>query len=87
MQIPISLKIDYAADAGYIRYRSLPPGQHVARTQRLTDDVNVDFDANAEILGIELLAFGEEALEATRRFAQAHDLALPAQLTSASVPA
>jgi hypothetical protein len=53
----------------------------------VSDDVNVDFNADAEILGIELLAFDEEALGATRRFAEAHDLALPAQRTSASVPA
>jgi hypothetical protein len=44
VQEPIAVKIDLEVDAGYVRYRRLAAGEHVARTRRFGDDVNVDYD-------------------------------------------
>jgi uncharacterized protein YuzE len=74
---PIQFRMDYEVEAGYLRYRPLPAGQHVARTQRISDDVNADFDAAGQVLGLELLAFDEVAFNAARVFAEAHDLVFP----------
>jgi uncharacterized protein YuzE len=62
MEKPLSLKVDFVAGAGYLRYRLLDAGARVTRTQRVSDDVFVDFNAESRILGIELLAFDGAAL-------------------------
>lgn len=74
---PIQFRVDYEVEAGYLRYRPLPIGEHVARTQRISDDVNVDFDAAGQVLGLELLAFDDVAFNAARDFAESHDLVFP----------
>jgi len=74
---PLSLEVDYEVDAGYVSYRELPPGEHVARTARVSQDVIIDYNGAGEILGIELLAFDEPALSVARAFADANALAFP----------
>lgn len=80
MQEPIQFRMDYEVVAGYLRYRPLPAGERVARTQRVSDDVHVDFNASGEILGIELLSFDATALGAAKAFAYAHGLSFPRDL-------
>jgi uncharacterized protein YuzE len=81
MQKPISLEVDFKANAGYLEYRALGEGQCVTRTQRVHDAAQVDFDGESQVLGIELLGFDDEALDAARRFAEQHDLEFPELLT------
>jgi uncharacterized protein YuzE len=81
MHKPISLEIDFRANAGYLEYCALGEGQHVTRTHRVHDAVNVDFDAASQVLGIELLGFDAPALAAAQRFAEEHDLEFPELLT------
>ncbi len=88
MQKELELKIDFEAGAGYLRYRPLPAGSFVTRTQRVSDDVFVDFDGESQVLGIELLAFDDEALAVAQRFAEQNELSFPELLTrKALVPA
>ena len=68
-------------------YRALAPGAHVARTDRVSDDVNVDYDENGEVLGIELLSLDDEALADARAFAAAHGFAFPGNLENVSATA
>jgi len=81
MQNPINVKVDLEANAAYVRYRPSSDGQRFARNERVSQDVVIDFDADSQVLGIELLAFGDEALGIARRFAEAHDLGFPRDLT------
>ncbi len=83
MTMPTEVKLDLEANAGYVRYRSLHVGEHVARTVRLSEDVAVDFDATGAVLGIEILAFDSDVLEAARRFAVSKSLAFPRDLAGA----
>lgn len=90
MEKPMSLNIDFDPEAGalgYLRFRALDPGKRVARTQRVSDDVFVDFNDESQILGMELLAFDDEALSAARHFAEQHGLEIPAVLRPSAVPA
>jgi hypothetical protein len=87
MQNPIEVKVDLEANAGYVRYQARSGGQRFARNERLSQDVVVDFDADNEVLGIELLAFDDEAIDVARRFAEAHDLGFPRDLAGALVAA
>lgn len=84
---PIQLRIDYDVEAGYLRYRQLREGEHVSRNARISDDVVVDFNDAGEILGIELLAFDEEALAVARGFAEANGLAFPRAIAPGLVTA
>ena len=68
MQNPLSVKVDLEANAGYVRYPSSGV-RRFARNERLSQDVVTDFDADSQVLGIELLAFDEEAIGIARRFA------------------
>ncbi len=78
MQQALELKVDLVVMGGYLRYGVLKSGTHVARTQRMSDDVFVDFDAESQILGIEILSFNDdEAIDVARRFAAAHGLEFP----------
>lgn len=74
---PLELRVDREVDAGYVRYRALPPGEHVARCARVSEDVVVDYNGAGEILGIELLAFDPEALSVAQHFADANGLMFP----------
>jgi uncharacterized protein YuzE len=50
------IRYDPSCDAAYVRVRSGP----VARTEKLTDGVLIDYDAAGAILGIELLDVQEK---------------------------
>jgi addiction module HigA family antidote len=80
-QKPLALQIDFTAMAGYVRYRTLDRGEHVAWTQRISDDVLVDFDAESQIIGIELLSFDDDVLAIAQRYAHANSLDFPELLT------
>jgi uncharacterized protein YuzE len=80
MEKPMSLHIDFDAEVGalgYLRFRPLDAGKHVARTQRVSDAVFVDFNDESQILGIELLALDDESLDVARHFAAQHGLEFP----------
>jgi len=79
---PIELKIDYEAEASYIRYRTLPPGTHVAHTEDVLEDgsVTVDRDELGNVLGIELLGFSPTVIGSGVSFANQHDLEFPRAL-------
>lgn len=81
--MPTEVKIDLEAHAGYVRYRTLPFGQHVARTIRVGANIAVDLDASEAVLGIELLAFDADVLEAARQVAASRGLAFPRDLAGA----
>jgi uncharacterized protein YuzE len=82
---PIGVKIDREAEAGYVRYRGLAPGERVARTQRFGEDINVDYNAANDVLGIEILAFDEPALAVARTVAAQHGLVFPRNVGGATV--
>jgi uncharacterized protein YuzE len=82
MNPPLELRIDFEAGAGYVEYRRLKRGQRVARTERLSDDVFVDYNASSDVLGIEVLAFDAAALGVAKRFARTHKLEFPPRLAS-----
>ncbi len=48
------IEIDEEADAAYVRVTDAP----IARTDELADGIIVDFDANDEMVGIEVLGLG-----------------------------
>ncbi len=83
MTLPTEVKVDLEANAGYVRYRALPAGDRVARTVRLSGDIAVDFDTADAVLGIEILAFDADVLEAARQFAGSRGLAFPRDLAGA----
>jgi len=91
MKQPIAFKAEFHPalqdGLGYIRYRRLAEGEHVARTMRVSQDVLIDFDSNEEVLGMELLALDETALAVARTCATEFDLALPDFLAPRAVPA
>lgn len=72
---------------GYVVYRRLAPGERVARTERVSYEIRVDYDANAAVLGIELLALDDTTFGTARAWATAHDLAFPELLGPRNVPA
>jgi uncharacterized protein YuzE len=49
------IEIDEEADAAYVRVTDAP----IARTDELADGIIVDFDANDEMVGIEVLGLGD----------------------------
>jgi uncharacterized protein YuzE len=81
----IGLRCDLAVHAGYIRYRSVPEGEH-ANSKRVSEDVVADYGANGQLLGIELLALDDAAMSQARSFAAANDLAFPRDLGGALIP-
>jgi uncharacterized protein YuzE len=83
MTQPLELKIDYEANASYVRYRQLQPGEHVATTQDVLEDgsVIVDRDVEGNVLGIELLGFSPAVIAAGILFANKHNLDFPRALT------
>lgn len=83
MTLPIEVKVDLEANASYVRYRRLLPGEHVAETVDVVDDGSVaaDVDARGNILGIELLGFNGDTMITAQKFASDHDLAFPRDLS------
>ncbi len=82
----IALSVDLEVQAGYVRYRPLPPGEH-ARSKRISADVAADYREDGELLGVELLALDDAAMTQARAFAAANGLAFPRDLSGAIVPA
>jgi uncharacterized protein YuzE len=90
MQKLVSVRVDYDDEigpTGYLRFHLLAEGGHVARTQRVSDDVFVDFNGESQILGIEFLALDTEVLDLMQKFTEAHDLEFPEMLRHGPVPA
>lgn len=48
------IKIDKDADAAYIYFKEISPGE-VAQTISLNDSINVDLDKDGKTIGIEIL--------------------------------
>ena len=84
--VPISVRVDLEVQAGYVGYRPIARG-HVARTERVGEDVCVDYDANGDLLGIELLSLDNAAIDVALEFAKSHDLAFPSNLSGALIQA
>ena len=80
----IGLNVDFEAQAGYVRYRSLPDGER-ARSTRISEDVVADYRENGELLGVELLALDDRAMAQARDFAAKHGLAFPRDFSGALV--
>ncbi len=80
MIAPVSLHVDYEAEAAYVKYR---PGTSVETVDLLPDGAAAyDRDAHGAVLGIEILAIHDrECLAAAREFAHAHDLAFPRDIS------
>lgn len=77
---PIEVAADPQFDVAYVRYRTIPEGEHVTRSQREGEGVQVDFDAQSQVLGIELLDFDSETIGIARRFADRNGLLFPKTL-------
>jgi uncharacterized protein YuzE len=75
---PVSVRVDLEVDVAYVGYRRLADEEHIARSERISEDVVVDYDAAGEIVGLELLGLDELALKPAREFASRRDLAFPA---------
>jgi uncharacterized protein YuzE len=84
MTRPIEVKVDLEANASYVRYRRLVQDEHVDATHDLCADgsVAVDVDSGGNVLGIEVLGFDRETLEAAKRYAHEHRLAFPSDLAA-----
>jgi uncharacterized protein YuzE len=52
--VTVRIELDYAADAGYIGFSS-GAYRRARRTDTLSDRINLDYDGDGELLGIELL--------------------------------
>ncbi len=48
------IEIDKQADAAFIYFKEISPGE-VAKTISLDGNINVDLDANGQLLGMEIL--------------------------------
>lgn len=80
---PIHVRVDLDPDVGqlgYIQYLADTPAGVWARNERVSDDVIIDYDAESQVVGIELLGFRDETLAIARAFAEAHGLAFPRDL-------
>ena len=75
---PLDVEIDEEAGAGYVRYARAAVAETVEVWEEGT--VAADFDSAGNVLGIEVLGFGEDVLAHARAFAREHDLVFPAKL-------
>jgi uncharacterized protein YuzE len=75
------ITIDIQANAGYIRYGT--DADVRTRSERIGEAVVIDFTTNDAVLGIELLGFDADVLDAARAFAAEHALAFPRDLAAA----
>jgi len=73
----LQVRVDLGVGAGYVKYRALLPGEQIASSARLTEDVVVDYDAAGQVLGIELIALEPHAIESAGAFASQNGLAFP----------
>ena len=79
------LRIDYEVGAAYVKYRALEPGERVATSARLTEDLVIDYDREGRVLGMQLIALNDEAVESAKAFAEQNGLDIPQSLSSAVV--
>ena len=84
MKKPISVELDLQVNACYVAYGDAGT-DGVSRTERLSKDVTVDYDALGQVIGIELLNLEPATLELVKRFAQSREFAFPRDLAAASV--
>lgn len=77
MITPLEVEIDRAVGAGYVCYKRLPSERTVARTERVSEDVAVDFDESGAILGLELIDLEDTSIETARSYAEARGYAFP----------
>jgi uncharacterized protein YuzE len=75
------ITIDTEAGAGYIRYGNEADVR--TRSERIGDDIVIDFTTNDAVLGIELLGFDADVLDVARAFAAEHALAFPRDIAAA----
>jgi uncharacterized protein YuzE len=66
----------------YVTYRERPAGSPPARTERISSDVGVyvDFDADGNVLGIELIGVHAESMAVATRFASEQGFDFPTDL-------
>jgi uncharacterized protein YuzE len=84
LQAPIRVTFEQVPDSiavAYVRYRERPEGAQPPKTKRISRDVNVDFDDQGSVLGVELVGVDAESLAVAARFANDHDLDFPRDLT------
>jgi hypothetical protein len=77
------IRADFEADAYEIRYRDLPKGKFIHHDERIGPDVTAGILADGEVFGIELLGLQSDTIAAARRYAVAHGLAFPDDLSAA----
>ncbi len=80
-QVPNSIAV------AYVYYREQTGGSTPPRTRRISHDVNVDFDQEGSVLGIELIGVDEASVATAREFAESHGLAFPRDLAGNLVAA
>jgi hypothetical protein len=79
MTQPVSVDVDLAIRAAYVRYAPGPSVQTVDVTE--TGSVAYDVDAAGNVIGIEVLSIQRpEQIAIARAFAEAHELAFPRDL-------
>ena len=76
-QLPNSIAV------GYVRYND-PSMKTRPRTKRISPDVNVDFDENGAVLGIELVGLDADSMAVAAGFAREHGLGFPRDLSGAA---
>jgi uncharacterized protein YuzE len=54
----VKITLDKEADAAYIYFKDIADGE-VAKTISLNDSINIDLDADGQILGLEILNASE----------------------------
>ena len=60
----MKIKFDKQADAAYIYFKEIAPGE-VVKTISLNDSVNIDLDVDDKTLGIEILQASKNLPETT----------------------
>ena len=81
MKNPIGIEIDLEFHVAYVRYHEIPDGA-VTRSDRVSEEVVIDYGAANDILGIELLATDDASLAKATDFAHSHGLAFPRHLNA-----
>jgi uncharacterized protein YuzE len=71
-------QVDESLAVGYVRYRRLPPGSQ-PRTESISSDVNVDFDEQGNVLGIEIIGVDVESIATAAGFAKGRGLDFPSE--------
>jgi hypothetical protein len=65
----------------YVKYRKRREGSPPLRTERISQDVNVDFDDTDAVMGIELIGVDAESMGVAARFARERGLGFPRDLS------